>query len=533
MSSIVAQPVNVPETACKEGDPSTESNTGSPKPIINRDEDSMQRFARKPLRRSSSRIRRWVQDQQVLHIDPEPDDLDPSPSTTRCDPYLTYPHLKTRSLSAKSSQVLISKPDVFQVEHDAGQQQQRGPVAPTPQASKSTLAVSSSQRELRSHDSIAEENAPATPRKSAGSNAAAFNTPTRKSFSITFSHARKHSTGTDSIASSSPEPSSIRRILRHRPSASLGTITASRDSLRSSPSAKRLSHISAASLFTYKPSSPYISEANETDDSLATTASRSSPWRTRIRPSVLGHFTSHSHEGQHPSTSTSISVLDEESSSASPSPPRPSTSSASTLSRSSYVVNTNTSSTSVSTDTLGGLIPPSGKFSLSGTFRSHSPASLFRSSPSLWSLPTDASHMYDPPDSTNVIARDRAGSTDRFSTLRVVPQPFRVAGSSGVMNGSSTSVLGSMSNMLATPRKKKKRKLIVSGVPDDQRRIEALRKWCESFGEVNQITRAPSGDLHVDFKRAEVADTVCRLHARVYISGVGSVGLSWFTGKRP
>lgn len=65
----------------------------------------------------------------------------------------------------------------------------------------------------------------------------------------------------------------------------------------------------------------------------------------------------------------------------------------------------------------------------------------------------------------------------------------------------------------------------------------------------------PNGDLHVHFKKAEVADTVCfqyspilaihilteliinwaqvcRLRAKVYIAGVGSVYLSWYTGKK-
>ena len=30
----------------------------------------------------------------------------------------------------------------------------------------------------------------------------------------------------------------------------------------------------------------------------------------------------------------------------------------------------------------------------------------------------------------------------------------------------------------------------------------------QSFGEVNQITRMANGDLHIDFRKAEVADTV-------------------------
>jgi hypothetical protein len=88
--------------------------------------------------------------------------------------------------------------------------------------------------------------------------------------------------------------------------------------------------------------------------------------------------------------------------------------------------------------------------------------------------------------------------------------------------------------MLPISRDKRKKKLIVSGIAKgDQLRLEAVRRWCESFGEVNQITRMPNGDLHIDFRKAEVADTVCRVNARVHINGVGSVSLSWYSGKKP
>ena len=30
----------------------------------------------------------------------------------------------------------------------------------------------------------------------------------------------------------------------------------------------------------------------------------------------------------------------------------------------------------------------------------------------------------------------------------------------------------------------------------------------QSFGEVREITRVPNGDLHIDFRDSEVADTV-------------------------
>lgn len=82
-------------------------------------------------------------------------------------------------------------------------------------------------------------------------------------------------------------------------------------------------------------------------------------------------------------------------------------------------------------------------------------------------------------------------------------------------------------------RQRKKKKLVVSGVAfDDVKKFEGVKNWCESFGEVSQIVRMPNGDLHVYFRLAEVADTVCRLRAKVFIAGVGSVQLSWFTGDK-
>lgn len=54
----------------------------------------------------------------------------------------------------------------------------------------------------------------------------------------------------------------------------------------------------------------------------------------------------------------------------------------------------------------------------------------------------------------------------------------------------------------------------------------------QSFGEVRQILRMPNGDLVVSFQSAEVADTVCRVRAKVFINGVGSVQLSWTTEKK-
>ncbi|KAJ6621090.1 hypothetical protein B0H10DRAFT_2215360 [Mycena sp. CBHHK59/15] len=81
-------------------------------------------------------------------------------------------------------------------------------------------------------------------------------------------------------------------------------------------------------------------------------------------------------------------------------------------------------------------------------------------------------------------------------------------------------------------RGKRRKKLVISGIAaGETRKFEAAKRWCESFGEVSQITRMPNSDLHVHFRDAEVADTVCRLRAAVYIRGVGSVQLSWYTGN--
>ncbi|KAH9937326.1 uncharacterized protein B0H18DRAFT_1113180 [Fomitopsis serialis] len=138
-----------------------------------------------------------------------------------------------------------------------------------------------------------------------------------------------------------------------------------------------------------------------------------------------------------------------------------------------------------------------------GSARIQSPSVLTVSSPSLWSLPTDASHMNDPPDSEKVLARDR----DKSNSIRI-PLSLKIP-------SANTPSFGSMSAAIASPRHK------------------PVKKWCESFGEVNSISRELNGNLYVDFRKAEVADTVCRLQARVYIKGVGSVCLSYFTGKKP
>jgi len=75
----------------------------------------------------------------------------------------------------------------------------------------------------------------------------------------------------------------------------------------------------------------------------------------------------------------------------------------------------------------------------------------------------------------------------------------------------------------------KKKTLVIGGVGLWQE--VGVQKWCEAFGEVSGMRRMSNGDIHVTFKKAKVADTVCRVQARVFIEDIGSVQLSWFEGK--
>jgi hypothetical protein len=56
---------------------------------------------------------------------------------------------------------------------------------------------------------------------------------------------------------------------------------------------------------------------------------------------------------------------------------------------------------------------------------------------------------------------------------------------------------------------KSKKMLVVSGLAiDDDPGALAVRAWCEEFGEVRSITRTETGDLHIEFRKASVADKV-------------------------
>lgn len=235
------------------------------------------------------------------------------------------------------------------------------------------------------------------------------------------------------------------------------------------------SHNRGSSLPTFTTSSPSTPEKSDG------TKRSTSPWKARLqRPSVKGHFASIS-ESEAVKSRPSFGSTD------SYPPSRPS-------------------------------LDATGSLNTMGTQNSVRSSSGFaKSSQSLWSLPPSATHMHDPPGSTKLVSQPSK------STIRV---PFS-------LKPSSTNLSGSHPSLIASARRKtRKKRLVIGGIPlNDQRRYEAAKRWCESFGEISSITRRTNGDILVDFKKAEVADTVCRVQARVSIAGVGSCSLSWHVVK--
>lgn len=71
---------------------------------------------------------------------------------------------------------------------------------------------------------------------------------------------------------------------------------------------------------------------------------------------------------------------------------------------------------------------------------------------------------------------------------------------------------------------KEKRKLVISGIEDGGKGKgeEAVRRWCEAFGEVRAFEKRGRGCLVVDFRKASVADTVIIF---VCFVGVGLISL--------
>lgn len=123
------------------------------------------------------------------------------------------------------------------------------------------------------------------------------------------------------------------------------------------------------------------------------------------------------------------------------------------------------------------LEPPRPSFSSNGSYSTRpsidSPSSVptifsyssnHKSSPSLWSLPSTASHMNYPPGSTKLVSQESR------STIRV---PFSKRSSGTFGSDHSPSIL-------STTRSRKKKYLVVSGIAmNDDDRFDAAKAWCE------------------------------------------------------
>lgn len=170
--------------------------------------------------------------------------------------------------------------------------------------------------------------------------------------------------------------------------------------------------------------------ANETPPPAGHSSSSYGSWAFK-RPSVLGTFT--------PSYASA-----DEGSASHLSPPRPSFSSTLTFS---------SGTTGVSTDPC---TPNLGTPSSASSSRPKGPQH------SLWSIPPDASHLHDSPN-TEAPVHVKPGSLRLPFSLKTSTRSFR-----------------HVPSMLPISRDKRKKKLVVSGIAKgDQLRLEAVRKWCE------------------------------------------------------
>lgn len=444
------------------------------------------------LRRRSSRLSKWLEE---LRVDSptirRPDSLNISPDAetvgTECNPYLAYPHLSLATVRRSM--------DDYVVVDDGDVQEYIPPEEP--------VDVKGSHGQSALADTAG----------TCYQSTIWLNTPPSR-------HQFRLSVRSPSPAASSASRSPSRLSMFQRSSRATSNSEASNPYNHSRSSSLHTSHLGAEGRSEER-------------------CTHSSPSSWRWRPSVLGHFVSMSDGDTHSSTRDSPG-----------SSSRPSMSS--TTTSSSYA----TPSTNVMYEDGASLVPPSApqKSHFFGSLRSRSQKavtsslSLFTtetssSFPTSFSLPASEPQLSQPSGFPSSLTR-------KSSTIRLPFSPKSRALDSALPNifvevpdatrprivytGKSHAPRVSLSSIASQSRSAKK-KLVIGGIaPNDVKRYEAVQKWCQSFGEVDQITRMPNGDLHVNFHKAEVADTVCRVRAKVYIAGVGSVHLSWYSGnKRP
>ena len=386
----------------------------------------MSSVSRRSRTRSSSRTHRWIEDQQ--HLATPVDEAGPSATLSAGNPYLAYPQMSATSLAKSQKEDGGRGGGYVFAEYEDSQ-----PNGRVPRGSDAT--VTQVRREARDEIGRSAHRSPrrqvaggrpdtpsstSTPRKARNSQGIFHASSPLRSLHLTFS-SRRHPSAPVSGAQRPHSPAS---------SASTGTFRRNE---------RTASHSRGSSLSTVNPLQRE-SQRNARPDlaELAVTPPKTTAWKFK-RPSVAGHF-----------TPTLPDDLDD-SENGSP-PPRPSTSSSVTHSGSSTTY-TRTSSDAPRTMYFGSI-------------RSHSSTTIFSSSPSLWSLPTDASHINDPPESTKVIARDRDLSSSEGAPMTWKP--------------TTPTNLTNVTSLLTSPRARRKRKLIISGIPPhDERRFDAVRKWCE------------------------------------------------------
>ncbi|KAI9570223.1 hypothetical protein HD554DRAFT_2204045 [Boletus coccyginus] len=445
------------------------------------------------LRRRSSRLSRWLLELQTPNV------LDLSnvdPVGTRSNPYLAYPHLSMAALRHSFDDDADSMHDYVVVDEDIALE----------------CPPENALYDQPSHDSAPTEMA--TPR----STIRLINPPQ----SLRHIHLSRRSVSPSPRTPASPSPSKL--AIFHQPSH--GNLP------------------SGTSGLSYHSRSTSLQTSLPRNSSPISGAPHAPSWRWR--PSVLGHFSSASIPDTDVRLSPGDSLTDRSRS-------RPSISSSNTCSS---ITTPTTMSLHEDGESPVPSTSPSKAPSLFGSLRVLSQAGgiimsqpFFKSdggsasSPSLRpQYPASAPHLPErqtaPPSSpkaettrlsfSSKFRRDHSGGLNQiFVEEHDDSQPHVLFG------GKTGGPRLSLSSLGSPTRQAKKRKLVVSGIPlNDTRRLEAIQRWCQSFGELDQITRMPNGDLHINFQKAEVADTVCRVRAKVHIAGAGSVHLSWITGNR-
>lgn len=367
-----------------------------------------QRFAFRPLRRSSSRIQRWVQDQQKRHSAGESaegtlDAIAAPEAVADGEGWQTAPQVTVQRPSLDGQDVVMLDETFVLVEGD----------------------------ERRSDNAEVSGGRAVTVTRPAGSQPITFQrAPLVVDLSTSPPTPRKNRQGAISFTTPQPLRNLTRALQNRRISTSTATTVREPSPVSSSifprPGAHSRTSSFTNTIFSQRTRGDTTSEVSELSSSPS-----ASTWRFRSA-GIMSHF-----------HSASDGMVDEL--------PRPRPSTSSSISRSSETAQTRTSLDSLSTSQYR----PSK--------RAHTPSMIFNPAPSLWSLPTDATHFNDHPESTKTIARDR----EKSGAVRI-PLPLR------------TSPGYSAPAILPSQKRKRKRKLVISGIPPgDQRRYEHVRLWCE------------------------------------------------------